>query len=604
MGKRERTSVLIGIVLLLIAAQGVAIGQVDPNLVAWWQFDEGSGTTAFDSSGNGNDASFAGAPQWVGDGRFGKALQFDGVADYVAAPDSESLDINGDKLTLAAWMNGTSWATSHVVRKIADTGTGSVYMLRVQANVLRAIMSTSAGELSVEGVTQPSTGEWIHVALVYDGAEVRVYVNGAVDGRGDIAGPVVESNNEVRIGRGEPAGYFNGMIDDVRIYNRALTDDEIKALDPPKLQAYKPDPADGDLAVVVALLQWTAGDTAAFHDVYVGTDPNLGPDDLVQSRTPMSLYYHMSGLAPGTTYFWRVDEIEADMATVHTGEVWSFLAQPATAYQPDPADGANEVSGDPNMVLTWWSGLGAAEHHVYFGDNLEDVSAAAQSTDKGVLEEATFGPGPLDPLTTYYWRVDEIAPAGSVETGAVWQFTTYLPVDDFESYTDEEGGRIYETWVDGWTNGTGSVVGYLQAPFAEQTIVHGGRQSMPLDYNNVVSPFYSEVEREFAPTQDWTARGADTLVLSVRGRPTNGSAPLYVVVEDTAQHTGVAVHSDPAVVARGTWTEWQVPLSQFADAGVNLARVKKLYVGLGDRDAPSAGGSGMVYIDDVYLTRP
>ena len=127
---------------------------------------------------------------------------------------------------------------------------------------------------------------------------------------------------------------------------------------------------------------------------------------------------------------------------------------------------------------------------------------------------------------------------------------------------------------------------------------------MPLDYNNVVSPFYSEAEREFAPTQDWTARGADTLILSVRGRSTNGPAPLYVAVEDTSGHAGVAAHSDPAVAAKGTWTEWQVSLSQFADAGVNLARVKKLYIGLGDRDAPSAGGSGMVYVDDIYLTRP
>jgi regulation of enolase protein 1 (concanavalin A-like superfamily) len=92
-------------------------------------------------------------------------------------------------------------------------------------------------------------------------------------------------------------------------------------------------------------------------------------------------------------------------------------------------------------------------------------------------------------------------------------------VDDFESYTDDEGSRIYETWTDGWTNGTGSVVGNLQAPFAERTILHGGKQSMPFEYNNVKTPFYSEAERVFSPLANWTVNGADTLSLWVRGNP-------------------------------------------------------------------------------------
>ena len=143
MGKKKQTAILAGIVLLLIVAPGVALGADDPNLVASWQFDEGSGTTAFDSSGNGNDATFAGAPQWVGDGRFGKALKFDGVADYVAAPDSESLDINGDQLSLTGWINGESWsAANHIVRKIADTGTGAIYFIRVQPDTVQTGLGT------------------------------------------------------------------------------------------------------------------------------------------------------------------------------------------------------------------------------------------------------------------------------------------------------------------------------------------------------------------------------------------------------------------------------------------------------------------------------
>ncbi len=82
--------------------------------------------------------------------------------------------------------------------------------------------------------------------------------------------------------------------------------------------------------------------------------------------------------------------------------------------------------------------------------------------------------------------------------------------EDFESCNDAEGEgtRIYETWIDGYTDGTnGSTIGNFDPPFAECTIVHGGRQSMPLDCNNVNLPYYSEAYREFSPRQDWTAHG-------------------------------------------------------------------------------------------------
>ena len=150
-------------------------------------------------------------------------------------------------------------------------------------------------------------------------------------------------------------------------------------------------------------------------------------------------------------------------------------------------------------------------------------------------------------MATYYWRVDEVlAGGGGVKTGAVWSFMTHLPIDDFESYTDEEGSRIYQTWIDGYAdNSSGSTVGHIDAPFAEQTIVHGGLQSMPLDYNNINSPFFSEAEREFAPAADWTVGDVNTLVLNVRGLATNKADPLYVAVKDGAGHTAIVTHPDP-----------------------------------------------------------
>ncbi len=296
-------------------------------------------------------------------------------------------------------------------------------------------------------------------------------------------------------------------------------------------KATNPNPANGTADVAMPLFRWTAGSTAMLHDVYIGKTPEFGTADLVGPRQPLAMFYYTTGLEPGVTYYWRVDEIEKDGVTVITGDVWTFITQALTAYYPDPPDGATTVP--PAAVLKWWPGRGATQHHVYFSDSRDPVAQAAASADKGLLpvDEKTFKPGSLQEATTYYWRVDEVV-SGAVQAGPVWSFTTWTTVDDFEGYTDKEGSRIYETWLDGLTNSTGSLVGYMTAPFAEQTIIHGGLQSMPLDYNNLAKPFYSEVEQEFAPAQDWTAGGVEALVLYVQGKGVDFDIPMATPVID------------------------------------------------------------------------
>ena len=92
-------------------------------------------------------------------------------------------------------------------------------------------------------------------------------------------------------------------------------------------------------------------------------------------------------------------------------------------------------------------------------------------------------------------------------------------MDDFENYADAEGTRIYETWIDGATNSTGSQVGYRQSPFAEQTVVHGGGQSMPLAYNNAAARSIARPNGPSRRPKTGRANGADTLTLWFRGNP-------------------------------------------------------------------------------------
>jgi len=366
--------------------------------------------------------------------------------------------------------------------------------------------------------------------------------------------------------------------------------------------AYAPSPTDGAIGVFMPLLSWTKGDDAILHNVYLGKTADLTPANAVASNFPVTLYYHVQGLDPGAQYYWRVDEVDI-AGKVTTGFVWSFVMQAVTAYYPAPANGAVDVS--PTGALTWQPGLAAIKHRVYLGTSLDAVTQGAAGTDKGETVAATFTPTALDSAATYYWRVDELGDGGAVKTGPVWSFTTYLPVDDFESYTDDMNAKttIFDTWIDGYADGlSGSTVGNDPAPFAERSIVRSGAQSMPMRYDNTKAPFYSEAYQEFTPVRNWTVSEVTELRLDFRGNAANGAGALYVVVMDSSNKSAVVTHPDPAAVTTTAWTQWKIPLSSLT--GVNLAKVKRLYIGVGDKASPKAGGAGKIYVDDIRVTKP
>jgi len=266
-----------------------------------------------------------------------------------------------------------------------------------------------------------------------------------------------------------------------------------------------------------------------------------------------------------------------------------FLYKPVQARGPMPADGAAEVAVD--VTLDWRPGREAVSHRVFLGADEQAVADGAALA--ATIADHRYSPADLTLGQTYYWRIDEVNEAESVDTweGQVWSFTTqeYLVVDDFESYTDniDAGETIFDTWHDGWVNNTGSTVGYLTAPFAEQTIVLVGRQAMPLAYDNT-SHANSEAVRTFAPAQNWTAYGVQTLLVYFRGEIANAGGQLYLKINDTK-----VPYSGPATdLSSGLWQTWLIDLTTVAG---NLASVKTLTIGV------EGGAAGMLYIDDIRL---
>jgi hypothetical protein len=299
------------------------------------------------------------------------------------------------------------------------------------------------------------------------------------------------------------------------------------------------------------------------------------------------------------TYYWRVDEF--DIVETHKGDVWSFTTEGAVEAL-NPSNGAVGVTQTP--VLTWIPGFGAS-HEVYFGT--DPTSLELKGT--GSLGSESYEPGQLEWNTTYYWRIDEAnnANADSPWTGPVWSFTTanFLIIDDMESYNDinegEEGSnRIYLAWIDGYDNPTinGSIVGHADPPIAEQTIVHSGNQSMPLYYDNAVGK--SEATLTLTSNLDWTVKDFNRLTIWYRGALTNDAEPMYVVLNGSA---GVD-NDNPDAAKAPIWTEWNIDLQAFVDQGVNLANVNSITLGFGNRISPVAGGSGLMYFDDIRLYAP
>jgi len=663
------------------------------------------------------------------DGKLGKGLEFDGNnANRVEVSHAAKLE-GMSALSIAAWVlprNLASHEGMSIVSKRNAWEDGDVYNVfiwtgqivnaRVNANNTNVGLSTAALE----------DNTWYHIALVFDGQgnageKIKLYINGVLESSDDHpANAVNEGGAPVWVGELDAARGFawDGVIDEVRLYNHALSEVEIlSAMEgKPWPYAFGPDPADGALLSDTWVnISWTPGALAVSHDVYLGEnfdDVNDGAESTFRGNQADTFFVagfpgfpYPDGLVPGTTYYWRIDEVnDTEPNSPWKGDVWSFSIPPKTAYFPEPADGAELVNLTAN--LSWTGGFGAKLHTLFFGDNFDDVSNATEGlpqgtttytpgplktgktyywrvdefdiietfkgdvwsfttqgavvslkpsngavdvkqtqiltwspadfaashevyfgTDKEVVRDAdtsspeykgtrdlgteSYEPGKLEWDTTYYWRVDEVnnANADSPWIGPVWNFTTanFLIVDDFESYNDldpadPDSNRIFNAWLDGYDDpANGSLVGYDAPPFAEQTIVHGGSQSLPLYYDNSVG--YSEATLTLTYPRDWTENGVSTLSIWFRGNSDNAAETLYVALNGNA----IVTHDNPNASQIDTWTEWTIDLSApggFADQGVNLANVNTIALGLGNKNNPQTGGSGTMYIDDIRLYRP
>jgi len=196
--------------------------------VAHWDMDEGSGSTINDKSGNGNDGTISGAA-WT-QGKYGSALSFDGADDYVDAGSGGSLDITGS-VTVSAWVKTSTTGTYQTIASKASWSLGgNQYLLYVHNGQARFTGTNGSSEFNAvkNGVT---ANEWHHVAGTYENNTFRVYVDGIPGTSSVLTGTKSTTTQHFSIGASRvssPIGFFPGIIDDVRVYNYARTEEEIR----------------------------------------------------------------------------------------------------------------------------------------------------------------------------------------------------------------------------------------------------------------------------------------------------------------------------------------------------------------------------------------
>jgi hypothetical protein len=423
-------------------------------------------------------------PKWYVDHEGGICLRFDGT-DYVRCGGGKNqnyqgdpndldacsdpptwADFEGESFTIAAWVKEVqfnNWATF--------VGKGErAYKLQklfARTQVHWAFPRTPAGGQAAGLVRK---NRWHHIGAMWDDEQehASIWVNGKqvgtlawVDNVTDptndnydpaASGRHIDNDCEVTLGArlnedwgttgdednrafkkcgcptptGQPyvGTAMDGMLSDVRMYNRLLTADEMLYLSTLGLpQATQPQPRNESiLEASPQTLSWFPGEGTVSQTVYFGEnleDVTVGADGTRLGTADANTLTLDLPLEVGKTYYWRVETTNAE--GVVAGDVWYFELKSTQATAPSPPDGMKWM--DPNTTLTWEPGLDAQTNVVYFSQNRADVENGVAGKNAA---DSTHNPGDLAEDTTYYWRIDSKSD-GTTVPGPVWSFTTKGP---------------------------------------------------------------------------------------------------------------------------------------------------------------------------------
>ena len=348
-----------------------SIAVTDPELLCWWTFDEGIGRNVLDWSGHGHDGAIGGDPEWI-DGYHGGALELDGIDDYVLHQLSEAQ--NFDNFTVAIWAKADWLGQGQYMSPFSShTPNSSGFQIDVDGTNPGVYRTNTAGDPGPS--FGPVTLEWTHLALVVEGTALQYYYNGTLANSHTYSTDQLLFN-EFLVGTSRNnTNYFDGAVDDLRVYTKALTDQEVQLVmrgDP--LLAWNPSPADGSTPDIDAAipLSWSPGDNASQHDVYLGTDmeavKNADTSDatgVYRSRQNATTYTPDDVEWGGGPYYWRIDEVNTD-GTITKGRIWNFTVADFILVDDFESYTDNDADGEA-IWQNWIDGFGIPDNGAQVG---------------------------------------------------------------------------------------------------------------------------------------------------------------------------------------------------------------------------------------------
>ena len=334
-------------------------------LVAAYGFDEGSGTTVTDASGNGNNGTIANAT-WAASGKYGKALQFNGTNALVTIPDAASLHLSSG-MTLEAWVNPSTVNANW--RDVIYKGNDNFYLEATSSNSSRPDAGLIAGGSYADafGTAALPANTWSYLTETYDGSTLRLYVNGTQVASTAHTGSIATSTNPLQIGGDSLYGqYFAGLIDEVRVYNVALTATQIQTDETTPVNPSGPPSQPGTLTATAVSsgevdLSWGAS-SGSVSGYLVERCQGAGCTNFTQIAAPAGTgtSYKDTSVSANNSYSYRV------RATDAAGDLspYSNTASATTTPPSQPGTLTATAVSSGEVDLSWGASSGSVSGYL------------------------------------------------------------------------------------------------------------------------------------------------------------------------------------------------------------------------------------------------
>ncbi|MBI3411176.1 MAG: fibronectin type III domain-containing protein, partial [Planctomycetes bacterium] len=424
---------------------------------AAYNFDQASGSSLTDLSGNNNTGTLQNSPVWS-TGTHGGALNFNGNNQYVEMPNSASLDISGTNLTLSLWINLSDYGTDEVIVSkpwLPTSYGGANYQYAIEYTHATQSVTFFYGDTSAVKHTfsmPVALNAWAYVAFTYDGSTAKGYMNGVQQFSTATSGSIQARGNPLRLGIDPTLGQdFQGSMDDLRIYNQTLSASQIQAdMNTPVVGTVSAPASPTNLTATAGnaqvTLTWTASSGATSYNIYRSTAPGgEGATPLVSGVTSTS--FTNTGLTNGTTYYYQVTAVNSGGESVKTSEV---SARPQVSAPAAPTN-LTATPASTQVTLTWTASSGATSYNIYRSTTPGGEGSTPVQT--GITSTSFTNTG-LTNGTTYYYQVTAVNAGGESAKSSEVSATPRLKAPTAPANLSASAGNAQVTLT--WTPSSGA----------------------------------------------------------------------------------------------------------------------------------------------------